>query len=113
MYIFVFILLIIILSLIYHSPIRKGKRGERSVSFILDRLDINSYKILNDILIFDEKGISTQIDHIVISCYGIFVIETKNYQGWILDLNLENNGFKIYMAKSTILKILFDKIMDI
>ncbi len=25
----------------------------------------------------------TQIDHIVVSRYGIFVIETKNYKGWI------------------------------
>ena len=25
----------------------------------------------------------TQIDHVVISIYGIFVIETKNYKGWI------------------------------
>lgn len=27
---------------------------------------------------------TTQIDHVVVSNYGIFVIETKNYQGWIL-----------------------------
>ena len=26
---------------------------------------------------------SVQIDHVVISVYGIFVIETKNYTGWI------------------------------
>jgi hypothetical protein len=26
---------------------------------------------------------TTQIDHIVVSVYGIFVIETKNYKGWI------------------------------
>lgn len=25
----------------------------------------------------------TQIDHIIVSVYGIFVIETKNYKGWI------------------------------
>jgi len=30
----------------------------------------------------DGKG-TTQIDHIVVSRYGIFVIETKNYRGWI------------------------------
>ena len=29
-----------------------------------------------------SKGTS-QIDHIVVSVYGIFVIETKNYKGWI------------------------------
>ena len=27
---------------------------------------------------------SVQIDHIVVSPYGVFVIETKNYRGWIL-----------------------------
>lgn len=30
-----------------------------------------------------SKGF-TQIDHIVISPYGIFVIETKNFAGWVL-----------------------------
>lgn len=27
---------------------------------------------------------TTQLDHVVVSNYGIFVIETKNYQGWII-----------------------------
>lgn len=27
---------------------------------------------------------TTQIDHVVIPNYGIFVIETKNYKGWII-----------------------------
>ena len=26
---------------------------------------------------------TTQIDHILVSAYGIFVIETKNLKGWI------------------------------
>lgn len=29
-------------------------------------------------------GRTSQIDHVVVSNYGIFVIETKNYNGWIL-----------------------------
>ena len=29
-------------------------------------------------------GKTSQIDHVVVSNYGIFVIETKNYKGWIL-----------------------------
>ena len=28
-------------------------------------------------------GWTSQIDHVVVSRYGIFVIETKNYKGWI------------------------------
>ncbi|MFD2639143.1 NERD domain-containing protein [Piscibacillus salipiscarius] len=31
----------------------------------------------------NKEGCTTQIDHVVTSPYGIFVIETKHYQGWI------------------------------
>jgi len=30
-----------------------------------------------------EQGTTSQIDHVVLSPYGIFVIETKNMRGWI------------------------------
>ena len=42
----------------------------------------NEYITLNDVLLPTRYG-TTQIDHIVVSPYGIFVIETKNYKGWI------------------------------
>ena len=35
-------------------------------------------------ILFESNGYSTQIDHIVVSPYGVFVIETKGYKGWIL-----------------------------
>lgn len=38
--------------------------------------------MLNDIMLPTEKGTS-QIDHVIISSYRVFVIETKNYSGWI------------------------------
>lgn len=28
-------------------------------------------------------GATTQVDHVVVSRYGIFVVETKDYGGWI------------------------------
>ena len=31
----------------------------------------------------DEQNETTQIDHILLSPFGVFVIETKNYKGWI------------------------------
>lgn len=40
------------------------------------------YHVFNDVLIKNNYGTS-QIDHLVVSPYGIFVIETKNYKGWI------------------------------
>lgn len=63
-------------------PIIKGAKGEYSVARRLQKLNKNEYKVYNDIYL-KIKGKSTQIDHLVISVYGIFVIETKNYKGWI------------------------------
>lgn len=60
----------------------KGYAGERTVSRYLHRLSCYSYIVLNDLMLLTGKRL-TQIDHIVVSVYGIFVIETKNYQGRI------------------------------
>lgn len=46
-------------------------------------LDKQIYHRLNNITLPLANGGSTQIDHIIVSIYGIFVIETKNYKGWI------------------------------
>lgn len=59
-----------------------GDYGEKYVSSYLEDLPCGDYQVFNDLLIC-EKGHTTQIDHIVISCYGIFVLETKNYHGKI------------------------------
>jgi hypothetical protein len=56
--------------------------GESRVARQLDKLRDEEHEILNDVLIRTARG-SVQIDHIIISTYGIFVIETKNYDGWI------------------------------
>lgn len=58
-----------------------GWWGEKKVSMVLSFLG-KQYKVFNDVLI--KCGNTTsQIDHIVVSPYGIFVIETKNYKGLI------------------------------
>jgi hypothetical protein len=65
-------------------PDWKGRSGENFVSGKLDRLDPLKYKILNDIMLPSRgNSTSTQIDHIIISNYGIFCIETKSHKGWI------------------------------
>ena len=45
-------------------------------------LDSKEYRRFDNFIIEDERG-STQIDHIIVSRYGIFVIETKDKGGWI------------------------------
>lgn len=60
----------------------KGYFGEKAVAIILSALPKQRYILVNDLILQTEYG-TTQIDHVVISVYGIFVIETKNYKGWI------------------------------
>jgi len=45
-------------------------------------LDGEVYREVNNVTIATSNG-TTQIDHIIVSRYGIFVIETKNMEGWI------------------------------
>lgn len=80
MYVLLSIVLFVFLAYIaFHKTRIKGTIGERKVSQKLKNLS-DEYKIFNDVTIQEDKY-SSQIDHIVISPYGIFVIETKNYKG--------------------------------
>jgi hypothetical protein len=64
-------------------PNIKGYLGEKSVAFFLSGLDESRYKVINNIML--QAGDKTsQIDHVIVSNYGIFVVETKNYKGWII-----------------------------
>ena len=60
----------------------KGDLGESRVARRLHKLKGEEYEVFNDVLLRTRRG-SSQIDHIVLSRYGVFVIETKNYSGWI------------------------------
>ena len=66
----------------YYEPRIKGAKGEYRVAKLLRKLNSKHYKIFNDIYLEIDNR-TTQIDHLIVSVYGIFVIETKNYQGWI------------------------------
>ena len=74
--------IIIVITLVLRHPKFKGRIGEKKVRKQLGMLPSANYKILNDVMVKGKKGTS-QIDHIVVSPQGIFVIETKNYKGWI------------------------------
>lgn len=65
------------------GPRFRGWCGERMVAFCLQKLDPQRYCVLNNIYLPMPDGTTTQIDHIVVSPYGVFVIETKMYKGWI------------------------------
>ncbi|MCA0930160.1 nuclease-related domain-containing protein [Ruegeria profundi] len=61
----------------------KGWFGEFQVNLVLKRmLDANEYRVLKNVTLPTRSG-TTQIDHLVLSRFGVFVIETKNLKGWI------------------------------
>lgn len=69
------------------SPDEIGRKGERRVSKRAMRyLNPEVYQLLNDVTVPTRAGRTAQIDHIILSVYGIFVVETKTYSGWIFGL---------------------------
>ena len=65
------------------TPWFKGWLGERLVRvFAHYKLDRQIYRRLHDVTLSTPDG-TTQIDHVFLSPYGIFVLETKNMSGWI------------------------------
>ncbi|MDP5137794.1 nuclease-related domain-containing protein [Rheinheimera baltica] len=61
----------------------KGALAERQLHRILLRELPTSYQHYRNLVIPTAKGDLTEVDHLVVSAYGIFVIEVKNYRGWI------------------------------
>lgn len=54
--------------------------------------------LLNNIMLKMDNS-TVQIDHLVISKYGIFVIETKNYGGLIIGNKYDDNWFQ-YLGRN-------------
>lgn len=75
----------------------KGISGEFLVNVAIGRfLPKGDYHLIKDVTLSTERG-TTQIDHIVVSRYGVFVIETKNLKGWIFgSVNQKTWTQKIY-----------------
>jgi hypothetical protein len=59
------------------KSIRKGRRGEHSVTELLQRLP-DDYYLVNDIMVPGARG---NIDHVVVGPCGVVVIETKRLAG--------------------------------
>lgn len=78
------ILLIIGLKILeWFIPKIKGGLGEGLVNLSAAlRLDSTVYHLIKDVTIPTPRG-TTQIDHVIVSKFGLFVVETKNYKGWI------------------------------
>ncbi len=72
-----------IIVVILKSRWFKGVAGEFVVNLSAKiMLDKDKYHLIKNVTLPTEDG-STQIDHVIVSLYGIFVVETKNMKGWI------------------------------
>lgn len=73
-----------LLSGVLRSARFKGWLGERLVRrWLAQGLDPQHYHALHDLTLRLPDGSTTQIDHVVVSVHGVFVLETKHLQGWI------------------------------
>ena len=61
----------------------RGWFGEKKTTFNMWlSLDATVYRRFHDVIIPAKNG-TTQIDHLLVSPYGLFIVETKNIKGWI------------------------------
>lgn len=65
------------------TPSTFQNRGEALVTDLLrGNFGPPNYHLLNHVTL-RLRGGTTQVDHILVSRFGVFVIETKDYKGWI------------------------------
>ena len=100
--VFPIVVIFLVLSIIlrWKMPIIKGKYGEWIVKSKLRNLG-DAYTVFHDVYIPNgERGL-TQVDHIVTSVYGVFVIETKHYDGWIFGDEFKPYWTQVIYKKKT------------
>ncbi|EIM64804.1 nuclease-related domain-containing protein [Desulfobacter postgatei] len=74
---------IFIVLRVLKTPWFKGILGEFIINVSAKIfLDKEQYHLIKNVTLPTEDG-TTQIDHIIVSKFGVFVVETKNMKGWI------------------------------
>jgi restriction system protein len=77
------LILLLFLLAFLKTSFMKGVLGEFLVNLATRLfLDKKVYALFKNVTLPTEDG-TTQIDHVIVSRYGVFVIETKNMRGWI------------------------------
>ena len=95
---FWFLIPFVVLIAVLKSPWFKGVIGEFIVNVSAKlMLDKNEYHLIKNVTLPTEDG-TTQIDHIIASVYGVFVVETKNMKGWIFGAKISRRGPKKYIS---------------
>lgn len=70
---------------------KKGAVGEQIIKvLVLNQLDNKIYRHFHNLIIPSGKY-TTQIDNIIVSPFGIFVVEAKYFAGWIYGQSYQQN----------------------
>lgn len=93
----ILIILYILIDKVFYPKFR-GFMGEFWVKQELKKLVSSKYKVLNNIMV-KVNNETYQVDHIVISEFGVFVIEMKNYYGVIKGSEYDNNWIQKFKRK--------------
>ena len=98
------IALLLIITLIQYkkksiTAREKGEIGEKKVQKAFFKGLNKEYDIFNNITVRDKYHHTTQIDHIILSRYGVFVLEVKNYSGWIYAYEHKKNWIQRFPTK--------------
>lgn len=77
----------------------RGWIGEKRTAFYLWlSLGNKSYRKFHNIIFPSNNG-TTQVDHLIISIYGLFIVETKNKKGWIFGSEQQTNWTQLIYGK--------------
>lgn len=73
----------------------QGWLGEKIVIFNMWlHLNAKTYQRMHNVIVPSKKG-TAQIDHLLVSPYGIFIVETKNRKGWIFGSSDESRWVQV------------------
>ncbi len=78
---------------------RFQNRGEALVSgHLRARFRPPDYHLMNHVTLQMEDG-TTQVDHILVSRFGVFVLETKDYSGWLFAGAANRNWTQVWFRR--------------
>ena len=80
-------------------PFQNG--GEALVSrLLLSHFRAPDYHLMNHVTIRMDDG-TTQIDHVLVSRFGVFVIETKDFSGWIFGNATDQTWTQVHFRRKS------------
>ena len=85
------------------SPEARGMIGERDIANVFETLAQNGFvgSAVRNVYIPKEDGTFSEIDVVYVCSKGLFVVESKNYSGWIFGSEDEQNWTQRFVTGTT------------